>query len=177
MEKFCVNYDFLGSDVKICKTLAKILGKKLPVIVCIGTDAVVGDCLGPLVGSLLKERLKGKTYVFGTVESPVTAKEVQTVGEFIKNAYPYSPVLAIDAALGSPDEIGSLKIADCPIKPGLGVDKNLQSLGTASIMGVVEDRDRGKNLLSTVRFSLVYKMAKAICGGVSCFIENCLGYE
>ena len=74
MEKFCVNYDFLGSDVKICKTLAKILGKKLPVIVCIGTDAVVGDCLGPLVGSLLKERLKGKTYVFGTVESPVTAK-------------------------------------------------------------------------------------------------------
>ena len=172
MEKFCIEYEFSLSKTKICQSLAQILGKKLPVIVCVGTDAVVGDCLGPLVGTLLKERLLGKTFIFGTVENPITAKEVKTVADFVKNAYPYSPVLAIDAALGSRDEIGSLKIADCPIRPGLGVDKRLGEIGSASIMGVVEDKERGKTLLSTVRFSLIYKMATAICGGVCEYIKS-----
>lgn len=177
MKKFCLNYDFSKSSEKICEILHAVLDKRLPVIVCIGTDAVAGDCLGPLVGSILKESLLGKTYVFGTVESPVTAKEVQMVAEIVENAYPYSPVLAIDAALGCVDEIGSLKIADCPIRPGLGVDKNLKTIGTASIMGVVEDKERGKNLLGAVRFSLVYKMAKAIASGVFKYVNSIDGVQ
>ena len=61
---------------KLVSNLYDVLGGNLPIIVCIGTDAVIGDSLGPLVGSMLKGLLKGKTYIFGTVESPITAKEV-----------------------------------------------------------------------------------------------------
>lgn len=158
---------------KLVSNLYDVLGGNLPIIVCIGTDAVIGDSLGPLVGSMLKGLLKGKTYIFGTVESPITAKEVGYVAEFVKNAYPNTPILAIDAALGKKEEIGSIKITKTPIKPGLGVDKDLAEIGTASIIGVVEEREKGKRLLSLVRLSLVYEQAMTISSAIHEYITTC----
>ena len=154
-------------------SLHHVLGGATPVIVCIGTDAVVGDSLGPLVGSMLKEKLAGKTYVFGTVESPITAKEVASVADFVKNVYPDVPILAIDAALGSREEIGVVKVIKKSIKPGLGVDKDLAEVGSASIIGIVEERERGKRCLSTVRLSLVYSQAKFIAAEIEKYIRSC----
>ena len=153
-------------------SLHHVLGGATPVIVCIGTDAVVGDSLGPLVGSMLKEKLAGKTYVFGTVESPITAKDVSVVADFVKNVYPDTPVLAIDAALGKSEEIGSIKIVKSPIKPGLGVDKDLGEIGDVSIIGVVEERERGKRCLTSVRLSLVYKQAILIATAIEGYIKS-----
>ena len=42
------------------------------VIVCIGTDKCIGDCLGPLVGTLLKDNLLPLP-VYGTISNPVHA--------------------------------------------------------------------------------------------------------
>ena len=154
-------------------SLKCVMQGKIPIVVCIGTDAVVGDSLGPLVGSMLKERLKGKTYVFGTIESPITAKEVPFVSDFVKNVYPDTPVLAIDAALGKSQEIGSIKFVKSSIKPGLGVDKDLGEIGNASIIGVVEERERGKHFLTSVRLSLVYKQAILIATAVETYIKSC----
>ena len=154
-------------------SLHRVLGGVIPVIVCIGTDAVAGDSLGPLVGSMLKDKLAGKTYIFGTVECPITARDVTTVADFVKNAYPDVPILAIDAALGSKEEIGSIKILNKSIKPGLGVDKDLAEIGSASIIGVVEERERGKRCLSTVRLSVVYTQAKFIATEVERYVNSC----
>lgn len=88
------------------------------------------------------------------------------VAEFIKTVYPSAPILAIDAALGKKEEIGLVKITDAPIKPGLGVDKNLAEIGSASIIGVVEEKIGGKRLLNSVRLSLVYNQAKLISNGI-----------
>ena len=165
------------SNCEICFSLKQILCEKIPIIVCIGTDAVVGDSLGPLVGSMLKENLMGKTYVFGTVDCPITAKEVGLVAEFVKNAYPDTPILAIDAALGKKQEIGTIKVMKGPIKPGLGVDKDLAEIGTASIIGVVEEKEKGKRFLSSVRLSVVYMQAKAIANAINSYISSCKTYE
>ena len=166
MKIYCVNYNTSQSEIKLSLALSDILGKKLPIIVCIGTDAVQGDALGPMVGSFLNSSLKGKTYIFGTLNKPITAKEVGCVAEFIKSVYPNTPVLAIDAALGKKEEIGIVKVMDTPVKPGLGVDKNLSAIGTCSIIGVVEEKYNGKNLLNSVRLSLVYNQAKLIASGI-----------
>ena len=40
----------------IINSLSNLYYQKMPVIVCVGTDGVVGDCLGPLVGTMLKEK-------------------------------------------------------------------------------------------------------------------------
>ena len=42
------------------------------IIVCIGTDKCIGDCLGPLVGTLLREKFF-PLKVFGTLDSPIHA--------------------------------------------------------------------------------------------------------
>ena len=159
--------------LEILTSLNRVLEGNIPIVVCIGTDAVVGDSLGPLVGSMLKDSLGGKTYVFGTVECPITAQEVGYIAEFVKNVYPDVPILAIDAALGHREEIGCVKVSKRPIKPGLGVDKNLAEIGTASIIGVVEERGRGKHGLSTVRLSAIYSQAKVIAGAVAKYITLC----
>ena len=43
-----------------------------PIVLCIGSDRVTGDCLGPIVGQMLTER-KANAYVYGTLDRPVTA--------------------------------------------------------------------------------------------------------
>ena len=173
MENYCVNYRERTAKMQIKQSLRQILRGKLPIIVCIGTDAVAGDSLGPLTGSLLKEKINGKTFIFGSMESTITAKDVKSVASFLEATYPYSQVLAIDAALGIKEEIGQIKISDQPVKPGLGVNKNLQKIGTASLLAVVEEKNLTKNLLPTVRFSLIYKMAEIISSAICEYCNEC----
>ncbi len=175
MRNFCINGERTLSAEKIRIRLSELLEGKIPIIICIGTDAVAGDCLGPLAGSMLKQKLLGKTYVFGTVDCPITAKDVSFVANFIKNAYPESAVLAIDAALGGRDEVGKIKVFNSPIKPGLGVNKNLSEIGDVSIIGVVEEKEKGSRFLSSVRLSLVYGQAEIIASAVEGYIKEAVG--
>lgn len=159
------------AEENIFRALKKLLGGKFPVFLCVGTDAVAGDSLGPLAGTFLEESLSGKTYVFGTLERPITALDVDKTVEFINNVYKDGVIVAIDAALGATDEIGDIKIADRPLKPGLGVKKDLKAAGDVSIIGVVDERE-GKGNLGLVRFSLVYRLAKAISLGAKRYFDD-----
>lgn len=177
MKNFCINY--LSKECKIfLKTaLNEIFNGQIPIVACIGTDAVVGDSLGPLVGSMLKQKLMGKTYVFGTVDEPITAKDVGILSEFLINAYPNVPVFAIDAALGKKNEIGNVKIFQGSLKPGLGVDKKLKEIGDVSLIGVVEQKEGGKALLPMVRLSLVYNLATVISDAFCEYVEESLSFK
>ena len=45
------------------------------IIVCIGTDRCIGDCLGPIVGTLLR----GKCFplqIYGTIDEPIHALNI-----------------------------------------------------------------------------------------------------
>ena len=157
------------AEENIALALKSVAGDSLPVFVCIGTDAVSGDSLGPLVGTLLERKLRGKTYVFGTLEHPLTARDVNAAAEFIKKVCPSGKIIAIDAAVGRKEEIGGVRISDSPVKPGLGVNKNLSATGDASIIGIVDERSESGNGLGLVRFSLVYKIAETVAGGIERF--------
>lgn len=174
MKNFLVTGTQRATEKALSQALSRVLHNKIPVVVCIGTDAIVGDSLGPLVGSMLKEKIMGKTYVFGTVDSPITAKDVPYVAEFVKNVYVDQPILAIDAALGRKEEIGGIKVIGSPVKPGLGVNKNLSEIGTASIIGIVEEKGNGKSFMSSVRLSLVYKQAQIITSAIENYLKFCL---
>ena len=153
-----------NAEETVFRALKSLLGGRYPVFLCVGTDAVAGDSLGPLTGTLLESNLRGKTYVFGTLDRLVTALDVDSAADFIKKVYKGGVIVAIDAALGTSEEVGNIKIIDKPLKPGLGVKKDLKEVGDVSIIGVVDGKG-GKDL-SSVRFSLVYRLAKTISGGV-----------
>jgi len=44
-----------------------------PVILCVGSDRLTGDALGPLVGSFLTKDYNVPTYVYGTLAVTVRA--------------------------------------------------------------------------------------------------------
>ena len=135
-----------------------------PVVVCVGSDLAIGDCLGPITGSMLKYKTQGLgIFLYGTLASPVTAKEIRYLRTFLKDTHKQSQIIAVDAAVGEEGDIGLIKITDKPLLPGAGANKKLGALGDLSIMGIVAEKSLANyNLLNTTRLNLVYKMAEII---------------
>ena len=84
--------------------------KELPVIMCVGTNKVVCDSVGPLAGTLLRHKYRALAYVYGTLEKPLNALNINTAYEFIKGVHPLSQIILVDASISS-DETGIIKIS------------------------------------------------------------------
>jgi putative sporulation protein YyaC len=99
--------------------------------VCVGTDRSTGDSLGPMIGTILKE--KGYNVV-GTLAEPVNAVNLEeTLRSLPKNKI----VIGVDASLGRPESVGKLFYKSGPLKPGAGVNKKLPEVGDYHLYGVV----------------------------------------
>ncbi len=143
-------------------------GKKL-IYVCIGSDLVLGDSLGPLIGTMLKKR-KVNSYVYGTLNFPVTAKEIEYAKSHVKQMHPDSMLVAIDAAVGAQEDVGLIRVMNKGLKPGLGVDKNLGVIGDISIVGIVAAKSlQNYNLYSSTRLNLIFKMAEKITSAIELY--------
>ena len=94
---------------------------KKPIFICIGSDLVLGDSLGPLVGTFLKNK-NVRSYVYGTLNFPITAKEIEYARTYLKQMHPDSITIAIDAAIGNDDDVGLIRVVNKGLKPGLGVE-------------------------------------------------------
>lgn len=144
---------------------------KKPIIVCIGSDLVLGDSLGPLIGTFLKKH-NVKSYVYGTLNFPITSKEVEYAKIYLKQMHPNSIIIAIDAAVGDPNDVGLIRVQNRGIKPGLGVDKDLSEIGDVGIIGVVASKSiKNYNLFNLTRLNLIYKMAETITSGLVKYIN------
>lgn len=166
-------YNSLASGGEVM-ALKKIMPQvaAAPVIVCIGSDLSVGDSLGPVTGTKLKEKLQGQNvYVYGTLSKPITAHEVKYTNAFIRSTHPDSPIIAVDAAVGVAGDIGLIKIAKRGLKPGSGANKRLSKIGDVSIMGIVAEKSLfNYSLFSSTRLNMVYKMAEIIAEGLSNYV-------
>lgn len=142
--------------------------KAPPVIVCIGSDRVTGDCLGPLVGHLLTTKYNVKAFVYGTLSRPVTALNLSENAGFIKQAHPGAKILAVDAALGKPEDVGLIRINKGGVYPGSAVSKVLPKVGDFSVIAVVNSGGENADIrLNATRLGTVMLMAEAIAGGIS----------
>lgn len=132
------------------------------IIVCIGTDRCIGDCLGPLVGTLLKSK-NFPLPIYGTISDPIHALNIDKKLNEIKLLHPNNNIIGIDACLGDSDSIGEIQARDYPVHPGKGVGKSLPNVGESSIIGIVDSNDNDEIFNSTnIRLSLVLGMAKVI---------------
>lgn len=135
---------------------------KETVIVCIGTDKCIGDCLGPLVGSMLTEHLYPYP-VYGTLAYPIHALNIDERLEEIHSNHPNASIIGVDACLGNDDDIGQIRIRDFAIHPGKGVGKDLPEVGIASIIGIVDSCHNSEFFFSrNIRLSFIMNMAKII---------------
>lgn len=132
------------------------------IIICIGTDRCIGDCLGPMIGTLLKNK-HFPLEVYGTLENPIHALNIDEKLSEIKKCHPNSTIIAIDACLGASESIGEIHARDYSIHPGKGVGKVLPNVGDISIIGIVDSSDNSEIFTSRdIRLSLVFNMAEII---------------
>ncbi len=137
----------------------------MPVIVCVGTDLVSGDCLGPLVGRMLIDR-NAPTYVYGTFSYLVNAKNVNGVNRFVRESHKGRKILAIDSCVGSREEIGKITVQNSGIYPAAASGKDFPVLGDLSITAVTTDSRPDRKAFSTVRLGFIFDMAKVIADSV-----------
>ena len=140
------------------------------VFLCIGSDRVTGDCLGPYIGHQLLEHLNTDTqgvYVYGTLKSPVHALNLSRISRQIKILHPEGLVIAVDASLGQKKHLGYVTIADGALYPGAGVQKELPPVGDIHITGIVNIAGMLEQLtLQTTRLSTVISLADTITQGI-----------
>lgn len=138
------------------------------VFLCIGTDRSTGDSLGPLVGHKLKERGMKNARVFGTLDAPVHAMNLEEFLMRFRADFSDAVVVAVDASVGSQAHVGFATLGRGAIKPGLGVRKELEAVGDIFITGIVGPVRNGDPLmLQSVRLSLVMRLADCISRSIS----------
>lgn len=136
------------------------------VIVCIGTDRCIGDCLGPLIGTILTQK-NFPLPVYGTISEPIHALNLDKKLSDIKALYPKSDIIGVDACLGSINNVGEIQVRDYPIHPGKGVGKSLPDVGNLSIIGIVDSCDNTELFTNrNIRLNLILDMTMVICDGL-----------
>jgi putative sporulation protein YyaC len=132
------------------------------VLVCIGTDKCIGDCLGPLVGSILTENYFPLP-IYGTLALPIHALNIDERLHEIYSNHPKASMIGVDACLGNEEDIGTIRIRNYAIRPGKGVGKDLPEVGVASVIGIVDSSDNADLFFSrSIRLSFIMDMAKTI---------------
>ena len=148
--------------------------KNPPVIICIGTDRSTGDCLGPLTGWRLEPLLRRTSIdIFGTIDYPVHAQNLDITLNMLANKYLTQPVSAIDACLGRVSSVGTVLIKDGPLQPGTGLGKELPAVGDISISGIVNIGGfMDLQILQSTRLNLVLKMSQLIAGAIYMAVQK-----
>ncbi len=137
------------------------------VFLCIGTDRSTGDSLGPLIGYKLKQMNVTGVTVFGTLDRPVHAMNLDNYLAVLKNCYEDDLIVAVDASVGNREHVGYVTLGKGALKPGLGVSKELKSVGDIFITGIVGSCGSYDPLmLQSVRLSVVMQMADCISRGI-----------
>lgn len=164
-----VHDDFQAVENLASQLLAHIprVADRPIVFVCIGTDRSTGDSLGPLVGTLLEDMHVQSFFVYGTLDEPIHAVNLQEKLTEITNRHFDAYIIGIDACLGRLKNVGVIQVADGPVKPGAGVNKELPAVGDIHITGIVNVSGFMEFfVLQNTRLNLVMKMAKTIAKGI-----------
>ena len=110
---------------------------KETVVICIGSDKVSGDMLGPLVGSSLREEYDLPYPVYGSVGESVNGLNLESYLEMIDKRHKGSRIIAVDAAIGKEEDIGNVRLKKGGIKAGGALERRGERVGDIGVVGVV----------------------------------------
>ncbi|ADK17285.1 MULTISPECIES: spore protease YyaC [Clostridium] len=146
------------------------------VILCIGTDRSTGDSLGPIVGDKLKFLMRNKVELYGNLQYPVHAKNLKNIITEINSKYNKPFIIAIDACLGTIQDVGKIIIETKPLTPGSAMKKSLPQVGDLSITGIVNICGAMEFMvLQNTRLFTVMQLADTISRGLYHSILKTIG--
>lgn len=139
------------------------------VVLCIGSDKISGDSLGPLVGSYLREEFKLPYPVYGTEGYSVNGVNLDSYADMVRCRHKQSTVIAVDAAIGTKKDVGKVRLRRGGIKAGGALGSKRGYIGDIGIMGVVaEEGDNVMGSLLSVPFEKVRHLAEQISALIAC---------
>lgn len=158
-----VYYEDNGAAITLGKFLKEAIGESGKVVViCIGTDKYICDCLGPLVGSFLVEA-NIPVQVLGVLENPIHSGNIEVKIKEITNLYKDCKIIAIDGCLGNEKDIGIIKFREGSVNPGSAVSKKHTCVGDFAIEAIIEKKEVSDYLLELpIRLRYIYKIASVI---------------
>lgn len=143
------------------------------IFLCIGSDRSTGDSLGPLVGHNIKDFKNKNIYIYGSLYYPIHSQNLEHILEKIHESFNNPYIVAIDASLGSFQNVGKVFIENKPLFPGLALNKDLPSVGDLSITGVVNVSGKFEFMvLQNTRLYTVVTLAESIAKGISYSIDK-----
>ncbi|MCM1468018.1 MAG: spore protease YyaC [Alistipes sp.] len=168
------------SSYKMGLDLSSLINAKMKrdnqlIILCIGSDRSTGDSLGPLIGHKLSRYNLDNVFIYGTLQEPVHASNIQHAIDAIYDNFDNPFIVAIDASLGTRNHVGYYTLGQGPLVPGLGVNRTLPAIGDIHITGIVNYSGLFDGmLLQTTRLSSVMTLADTISTGIIIGIRHCI---
>ena len=133
-----------------CNKLKHLINNNTTIL-CIGSDKILIDCLGPLVGTMLNNSLPNK--IIGNLNSPILSKDIYKLSS-INNA------IVIDCKLTNDIKTNNIiSIYDEPAFPG-GFSQNKIPIGNCKIIANIQYL--GNNIFNGTSLSHIYSMATII---------------
>ncbi len=124
------------------------------VVVCFGTPAIAGDSLGPEVGTILREDKNFPAFVYGTLDRPVTGRNMNEWISFVRETHKGAVLLAVDACLGEASNLGRISVRSDGVCPA-AVGGKKSRFGDVGIIAVVGDKS-GDALTELMQANTVY---------------------
>ena len=140
------------------------------IFLCIGTNKIIGDAIGPIVGSKIKHLENSYIKIYGTEENNLNFNNAKTTIQNIYNNYKKTCIITIDAALSDNANSGDIFFSSGFIKIGKALEKTLCFYSDINIKYVVGESlfNKKKNLevLKNVAKEKVSKDALFISKGI-----------
>ncbi len=158
------------------KTICKLTENKVYstlVFLCVGTDRITGDALGPIVGYKLKKIFNNtkNVAIIGDLEKIVCNCNIDFWVKYIRENFANPFIISIDSAFSNKDEnIGEILVTEGGIQLGKGLKKDGYFIGDMSIKGIVA-KDFGNSrknfkLLQNIHLKDIMEMADVVADGI-----------
>lgn len=143
------------------------------IILCVGSDKVIGDSLGPVVGDMLINDLNIGAVVYGRTGANVNSVNIARYDKFIKRYHKNAFIIAVDACLGQQNDIGKIKMKNDGVAAGLAVgrtDIRVGNLGFVGVVGAISSDNM--DALRRVDCDIIVKLAATIATKISSLLKK-----
>ena len=138
------------------------------VILCIGTDKLVGDLVGPIAGHKLKRLFKNceKVKIYGDIKQTVNITNVNDIVLKISTSFNQPFIITIDSALGPREAIETVYVSTGGLEPGRALEKKKSYSSNVSFKAVVGEDFQNAALnfyeLKSINRKVVQRLANEI---------------
>lgn len=163
------NLVYANFNLEVNKIIEKINKKRYSnlIFVCIGSNKMVGDSLGPIIGEILYRNLKDENIkVLGNLSHNINSKNINQTLKYVEKQYEKPYVISIDSALSNSIEPGNVFILKKGLVAGSALKKKSMEVGNICIKAIVgkDEKNCIKNYynLKNTDYKLILKFSKNI---------------